>query len=218
MKEINGLKIERFVCNMVQENCYVVSDETNECAIIDCGALYPEEQQAIANYIQNNHLTAKHLLCTHGHFDHIFGNNFVLKEFGLKAEVHQSDAQLIESLPQQMQMFNLQYEVPAPIVGRMLSGEDVISVGNHQFSVIGTPGHTPGSVFFYCAEAHVAFSGDTLFKQSIGRTDLPGGSMFILIQSLRKVSQLPDETIIMPGHGPETTMGSELASNPYMDR
>lgn len=103
-------------------------------------------------------------------------------------------------------------------VGKFLAADDVICFGSHQFTLLETPGHTPGSVFVYCAEENVAFSGDTLFHYSIGRTDFPGGSMFMLIQSLRMVCQLPDETRIYPGHGEETTIGTELAGNPYLDR
>ena len=93
-----------------------------------------------------------------------------------------------------------------------------VTFGNHTFSVIETPGHTRGSVFYYCEEEKVAFSGDTLFKGSIGRTDLPGGSMFQIIQSLRMITQLPDDVTVYSGHGEETTIGLELASNPYLDR
>ena len=105
-----------------------------------------------------------------------------------------------------------------PPVGKYLTGKDKIAFGSHVFSIIETPGHSPGSVFIYDEEEHVAFSGDTLFRCSIGRTDLPGGSMFQMIQSLRIVCQLPDDTRVYPGHGPETTIGAELASNPYLDR
>ncbi|MBO4314588.1 MAG: MBL fold metallo-hydrolase, partial [Prevotella sp.] len=99
-----------------------------------------------------------------------------------------------------------------------LSGDDAIRFGNHQFKVIETPGHSRGSVFFYCEEENIAFSGDTLFRFSIGRTDLDGGSMFMIIQSLRTISQLPDKTIVYPGHGDSTTIGDEVAHNPYIDR
>ena len=176
------LHAERFVCNMIEENCYVLSDSTSECVIIDCGAFYPEERRAIVDYIRDNKLTPRHLIATHGHIDHNFGNNTIYEQFGL------------------------QYMV------------STITFGTHRLRIIPTPGHTPGSVFFYCEEEGVAFSGDTLFRGSIGRTDLEGGSMFQIIQSLRTISQLPDTTIILPGHGESTTMGQELDSNPYLDR
>ena len=105
-----------------------------------------------------------------------------------------------------------------PAVGRYLSASDVIQFGNHTFTILETPGHSPGGVFYYCKEENVAFSGDTLFQHSVGRTDLQGGSMFLLIQSLRMISQLPDQTKILPGHGEATTIGEEETSNPYLDR
>lgn len=213
------LNIVRFVCNPIQENTYVMSDETNECVIVDCGAFFPEERKAIVDYIRNNHLVPKHLIATHGHIDHNFGNNTMFKEFGLKPEVHADEAQLMDTLPEQAELFcniTLDYEMPA--VGRFLSANDKICFGSHTFTILETPGHTPGSVFYYCKEENVAFSGDTLFHNSVGRTDIPGGSMFLLIQSLRAISQLPDETQILPGHGDYTTMGKEQTSNPYLDR
>lgn len=213
------LNIVRFVCNPIQENTYVMSDETHECVIVDCGAFFPEERKAIVDYIRSNHLVPKHLIATHGHIDHNFGNNTMFKEFGLKPEVHADEAQLMDTLPEQAESFcdiTLDYEMPA--VGRFLSANDKICFGSHTFTILETPGHTPGSVFYYCKDENVAFSGDTLFHNSVGRTDIPGGSMFLLIQSLRAISQLPDETQILPGHGDYTTMGKEQTSNPYLDR
>lgn len=213
------LTIKKFTCNMLQENCYVASDDTRECIIVDCGAFYPEEREAIVGYIRENNLTPKHLIATHAHFDHNFGNDTIYKEFGLKPEVHANDEQLMNSLAQQALAVvgaSINYEMPP--VGRYLHENDTIDFGSHSFKVIETPGHSPGGVFYYCEEENVAFSGDTLFKGSIGRTDFTGGSMFMLIQSLRMICQLPDETRLLPGHGPETTIGYEVAHNPYIDR
>ncbi len=214
------LNIQTFVCNMIQENCYVVSDETQECVIIDCGAFYESEQAAIKDYIEQNNLRPVHLLATHGHIDHNFGNKFVEDTWGLRVEVHAADEPLMTSLPMQAATIcGLQMEPSAfAPVGKYLKSDDIISFGSHRFSLIETPGHTPGGVFFYCQEEASAFSGDTLFRNSIGRSDLPGGSMFMLIQSLRMVSQLPDDTKIYAGHGGPTTIGQEVATNPYLDR
>ena len=109
----------------------------------------------------------------------------------------------------------LDYQMPNPVY---FDENRVIRFGTHEFTIIETPGHSPGSVFFYCKEENVAFSGDTLFRHAIGRTDFIGGSMFQIIQSLRMICQLPDTTKIYPGHGETTTIGNELASNPYLDR
>ena len=199
------LRIKRFICNMLQENCYVASDETNECVIIDCGAMDEEEFSLIRDYIVSEELTPVHLLATHGH--------------GLKVEVHENDKSLMAKLAQQaLQMTGIKLQDDFPSVGKYLHDNDKVSFGSHAFTVIETPGHSRGSVFFYDEEEHVAFSGDTLFQRSIGRTDFEGGSMFQMIQSLRMICQLPDTTRVYPGHGPETTIGAELASNPYLDR
>ncbi|SET19247.1 MBL fold metallo-hydrolase [Prevotella sp. kh1p2] len=213
------LKIQKFVCNMIQENCYVVSDDTLECVIIDCGAFYPDERAAIVDYIRQNNLLPKHLLATHGHIDHNFGNNTIYELFGLKPEVYAEDEYLMTELPVQAEAIaGVRLDYAMPPVGKYLQSDDVIRFGTHELTVLPTPGHSKGSVFFYCQAEHVAFSGDTLFYHSIGRTDFEGGSMFQMIQSLRMISQLPDDTIIYPGHGEETTIGAELAGNPYMDR
>lgn len=213
------INVQVFTCNMLQENCFVVSDETKECAIIDCGAFYQEERDMIIDYIKKNQLKPKHLLATHGHLDHNFGNSCMQKEFGLTPKVHHKDKFLMESIKQQAQLLlglDLTEEQPKDI--DYLTKDDIIEFGNQRFTIIETPGHTPGSVFFYNEKEYIAFSGDTIFKRSIGRTDLEGGSMFQMIQTLRFVSQLPDKTILYPGHGESTTIGDELSSNPYIDR
>lgn len=205
---------------MLQENCYVVSDETREAVIIDCGAFYDTELQAIRQYITENELHPVHLIATHGHVDHNIGNKFVADNWGLKVEVHAADERFMQALPQQAAaLLGLQTGADQfADVGKYLHADDVTTFGSHQFTLIETPGHTPGGVFFYCEEERVAFSGDTLFKGSIGRSDLPGGSMFLLIQTLRMISQLPDDIRIFPGHGDATTIGEEVAHNPYIDR
>ena len=204
---------------MLEENCYVVSDETKECIVIDCGALYPEEQQAITKYIDDNNLTPMHLIATHGHIDHNFGNRAIYEAYGLKPEVSADDMSLMERLKEQAQSITgitLDYDMPP--VGKYLTEQHVISFGHHQFTIMKTPGHSRGSVFYYCEAERVTFSGDTLFHNSVGRTDFAGGSMFQMIQSLRMISQLPDDVKVYPGHGDTTTIGTELAENPYLDR
>ena len=214
------IKIERFVFNMLQENCYVVSDDTDdECVIIDCGAFYDYERKAIVEYINGNKLKPVHLLVTHGHFDHNFGNNTIYDEFGLTPEVASADESLLGSVDRQAEsLCSIHIDFKSPVPKRFLKREDVIYFGHQKISVIETPGHSPGSVTFYCEKENIAFTGDTLFKNSIGRTDFSGGSMMQIIQSLRMLAQLPDETVILPGHGEKTTIGDELAHNPYMER
>lgn len=213
------LNIQRFQCNMLQENCYVVSDETKECVIIDCGAFYPEERTAIVDYIRENGLSVKHLLVTHGHLDHNFGNNTIYEAFGVKPEVAANDESLMMQFKQQAQSFcQMELEYDMPPIDHFFEDDEVIKWGSHEMTIISTPGHSRGSVTFYCEQEKVAFTGDTLFHGSIGRTDFTGGSMFQIINSLRLLAQLPDSTQVLPGHGNATSIGEELAHNPYMDR
>lgn len=202
---------------MFQENCYVVSDETKECVIIDCGAFYQEEKTAIINYITSQKLIPIRLICTHAHIDHNFGNYAIYKAYGLKPEVCIDDKILMNKLKEQAYTFiGLNYEEEIPDVGRFFTDKDCIQFGTHKFSILKTPGHTPGSVLFYCPSESVAFSGDTLFKMSIGRTDFELGSYDEIIKSLRNIAaELPAETIILPGHGEKTTIKEEMIYNPY---
>lgn len=215
------LDIKTFQVNMLGENCYVVSDETKECVIIDCGASTQEEMSRITAYIEENSLKPVHLLATHGHIDHNFGNDMVLKEYGLKVEVHEKDRQLMENMQQQADLIfgpGAGMPIPQATVGSYFTEDDTIRFGSHEFKIIETPGHSPGGVFFYCEEEKVAFSGDTLFKGSIGRTDFMGGSSFMIIMSLRSICQMDDDIKVYPGHGQETTIGYECATNMYLDR
>ena len=211
------IDIKTFQVNMLQENCYVVSDDTKEAVVIDCGAYYNSERQAIVDYLRNNNFALKHLLCTHGHFDHVFGNDTIYDAFGLKPEIHREDYFLVEDIGRQFfDMLGENYNHPTPPVGTLLSDGDSIDFGHHRLRVIHTPGHSPGSVIFHCEEENVAFSGDTLFRMSVGRTDLNGGSWNQLADSLRqKVALLPDNTIVYPGHGPQTVIREEKQMNPY---
>lgn len=215
------IKVERFVCNPIRENTYVVSDSSKECVIIDCGAWYDEEKEAIKEYINGNGLTPKHLIATHGHVDHHLGDKFVYDTWGLKPEVNGSDAKFIQVLPQHAYevcgIDGLTADDFAP-VGKWLTGADTIKFGSHEFTILETPGHSPGGVAYYCADEKIIFTGDTLFRGTIGRTDIGGGSMFMIIQSLRMLSQLPDDVVVYPGHGESTTIGNEVAANPYLDR
>ena len=203
---------------MIQENCYVVSDETGEGIIVDCGAYYEEEIQAIINYVQQNNIKLKHIVATHGHFDHNFGNNFVFKAYGLKVEISADDAYLINDLPGQFEsMIGFPLHRDYPEVGHFFEDGEVIRFGNHTFEILKTPGHTPGGVTFYNQEESIAFTGDTLFRMSIGRTDFDRGSYQDIIASLQNViGKLPPDTVVYSGHGPKTTIAEELQYNPYL--
>ena len=212
------LKIQRFICNMFEENTYVVWDDTCECVIIDCGAFYPEEQAAIENFIKSEGLTPVHLLCTHGHFDHVVGNGFVNRKYGINPEIHAADEYLTTDIREQASsMLGLEYDDYIPPVGKYLSATDTIGFGSHTLEIIHTPGHTPGGILFHCKEEQVAFTGDTLFRMSVGRTDFPGGSWMQLNESLKRMKdRLAPETTLCCGHGEQTTMEYEMKWNPYL--
>ena len=211
------LNIKTFSFNLLQENTYVVSDDSRECVIIDCGAYYHAERTALVDYINTNQLKPVHLLCTHGHFDHNFGINTVYDTWGLKPEISADDEWLISDLSGQFEAMagiKLHWKFPEP--GHFFTPDEIIRIGSHEFQILRTPGHTPGGVTFYCAEEKAAFTGDTLFRMSIGRTDFERGSYDDMLNSLTKVlAQLPADTTVYPGHGPKTNIGEETKYNPY---
>ena len=196
----------------------MVSDESKECVIIDCGAYYEEEHDAIQRYISTQQLKPVHLLATHGHLDHNFGNVRLFHAYGLKVEIGVEDQQLVEQLPEQARnLFGMSISEERPPIGRLLKDGDIITFGTHSLKVLNTPGHSHGSCLFYCEEENVAFTGDTLFRMSIGRTDFPEGSWAAMEQSLKNVvAKLPKETTVLSGHGPQSTIADELRYNPYL--
>ena len=196
----------------------MVSDDTRECVIIDCGAYYDEEKEALASYIAQNGLKPVHLLATHGHLDHNFGNAFVYREYGLKPEICAEDQNLLEHLKEHASaLFGMNITEEQPPIGRLLKHGDNITFGQHTLKVLQTPGHSHGSALFYCEEEQTVFTGDTLFRMSIGRTDFPESSWAEMEHSLTTVVKLlPKETIVLSGHGPQSTMADELQYNLYL--
>lgn len=195
----------------------MVSDETKEAAVIDCGAFFDHERRAVVNYLKDEHLLLRHVLCTHAHFDHIFGVDTLYEEFGVKPRLHNDDRHLYEKMPQQVTVFfGTSYDRLLPALGNDLSDGEHITLGNSELQVLHTPGHSPGSVVFYSESEKLLFSGDTLFRMSVGRTDLEGGSWEQLMASLQQVlAPLPADVRVFTGHGPATTMGDEVRMNPY---
>lgn len=210
------MKIKRFEFNMFPVNCYVLYDETNEAVVIDPGCYYEEEKEKFKEFISRKGLTIKHLLNTHLHFDHTFGNAFVQKEYGVTAEAHQADEFWIEEAPKQSRMFGLNLkEKPEPI-GKYLHDGDIITFGNSKLEAIHVPGHSPGSLVYYSKADGCIFSGDVLFQGSIGRADLAGGNFDQLIEGIcSRLFILPAETIVYPGHGAPTSIGTEKSDNPF---
>lgn len=210
------MKLKRFEFNMFPVNCYVLADETNEAVVIDAGCYYKEEEQQLKNFIIEHRLTVKHLLNTHLHADHQFGNAFVAREFGTRPEASQRDEFLLAGIAAFCKSFGFPLnEEPAPL-GHYIADGDAICFGNTELKAISVPGHSPGSMVYYCQKENCLFSGDTLFKGSIGRADLEGGDFDALRESIvSKLFVLPDDTVVFPGHGSETSIGYEKMNNPF---
>ena len=212
------MTIKTFEVNPLGVNCYVVSDETKEAAIIDCGCFAESEWADIKKYITSNDLQIKHLLNTHLHFDHVWGNAFVYRDLGLCSAANYEDLSLYERMDDQIRSVvgRTFPHPPMPPLGTSLTEGSEITFGTTTITVIATPGHSRGSVCFYSASDNILFSGDTLFCGSCGRTDLEGGSAQSIMESLQRLATLPDNTQVMCGHGGNTTIEKEKAYNPYM--
>lgn len=211
------MKYQSFTFNPVQENTYLLWDEqTLEAAIVDTGAWDRQEEQSLAGSIEALGLKLKYALQTHAHFDHTFGLPFAHRTYGLKPVFHKDEVDIYRQMPSMAARFGLNMGGGMPPIGQLLSDGDELLLGTTVIRLIHTPGHTPGSSAFYIPEAGLLFSGDTLFLQSIGRTDLPGGSYEDELDSIKnKLFCLPDDTKVLPGHGPSTTIGWEKQNNPY---
>lgn len=211
------MEIQQFHFNPLQENTYVVYDNTGECIIIDPGCFFPEEKKQLSDFINKKNLTVKYLINTHLHFDHIMGSTFVEEKFGLLTLAHPADEFLLTDIDEKLQKFGFPAgSIVAPTLGGYIYEGDKITFGEQLLTVLEVPGHSPGHVVFYSPEG-VLFAGDTLFKGSIGRTDLEGGDYNQLINGIhKKLLTLPPDTIVCSGHGPNTTIGQEQRSNPFL--
>ena len=217
---LSNIRIEKFQVNQCEECTHILYDTiSREALIVDCGVYYENERKRFLAFIEENKLRPVRLLLTHAHHDHVCGNDLVYQYFGLLPEVHEADRQLMTEhlLLRIDEFYHHHYPYPIPMPEHYLTDNEIIPFGNHTLKVIHTPGHSPGSVFFYCKEGGFAFSGDTLFYNDIGRTNLPFGSPDEIMNSLDFITQLlPDETVLYPGHGKKTTIGYEKTNNPFV--
>lgn len=203
--------------NPFAENTYVVYDETRECVIFDPGAYTPQERAALRALIEQHNLKPVRLINTHCHLDHVFGNAFVAETWSLPLEIHRLEIPVLSRFPDTCRMYGIPGVQVSPEPQRFLEAGEEIIFGNTRLQALFTPGHSPGSLSFYCAEAEFVIAGDVLFQESIGRTDLPGGDFNTLIQSIREqLFPLPDATMVYPGHGPATTIRHEKEYNPFL--
>jgi glyoxylase-like metal-dependent hydrolase (beta-lactamase superfamily II) len=211
------ITIKSFEFNHFSVNTYLLHDETGEAVLIDCGCFRKAEELELSKYITENKLTLKYLLCTHLHLDHVFGNGFINKVYGLKPQAHRADAETLPSPQEQAKLFGIQERIQNVPVGKYIVGNEIITFGNSELQVRLVPGHSPGSLIFYNKKNGFAVTGDVIFNRSIGRTDLWGGNQDVLIAAIKdKILSLPDETILYPGHGPATNVIEESLNNPFL--
>lgn len=210
------LKIKSFIFSPIQENTYIVYNEFKQCIIIDPGCYFEEEKETLKNFISQNDLTPTHLIDTHCHLDHVFGNKMVAEAFQLTLHINEKEKAVLNFAPTSGLMYNLPFDnYTGDFI--LLKEGDKILLGEDELMVIEAPGHSPGSICFYCAKQNFIISGDVLFKGSIGRTDLPMGDHQTLINNIKeKLLRLSDDTVVYSGHGPSTTVGEEKRSNPFL--
>ena len=210
------MKIETLTFNPIQENTYVVWDETNECIIVDAGNASARENAALEHFIAEHGLKPVLAVNTHGHFDHALGVAYVCERYGVPFAISFRDRFLLEGASAGGSVFGVPVgQLPTGDID--LDGVPEVRFGNTSLQVIATPGHTPGHVVLYEPQAKALFTGDTLFRESIGRTDLPGGDYSWIMRSIiDRILPLGDDVKIYPGHGPASDLGHESLYNPFV--
>lgn len=198
-------------------NTYVVYDPASkEAAIVDPGMIDVQEREALTSFIDREGLTVTQLIDTHTHCDHIFSNTWVRDRYGLKIKAGQADEFMAITLPGEAARFRVPVRLEGHAIDVYLHDGDTIKLGDEELKVIAVPGHSPGSMAIYAPQSGFVITGDVLFRGSIGRTDLPGGDLDTLLASIRNgLFTLPPSTVVLPGHGDETTIGDEMRSNPF---
>ena len=209
-------KVNRFVFNSFGVNTYILADDTGKCLVVDPACQYNSEESELLGFITGNHLQPIGMVNTHFHIDHIVGNNFVSKTFNLRPQCHKSSKMLWETAAEFGAAFGIKIEnliIPSDFLGE----GDLIPFGNSSLEVRYTPGHADGSICLVNHAERYVIAGDVLFRDSIGRTDLPTGNFDVLYESITtKLFTLPDDYIVYPGHGPETSIGYEKMNNPFL--
>ena len=211
------MNVVKFVFNPIQENTYIVWDDTKECIVVDAGNLSAREDKVLAEFIEEQGLKPVLAVNTHCHFDHILGVEFVRSTYGVKFAASSADNAIMLGSKEHCAMFGIEVGDMPTTVDIDLATTNEIHFGNTTLRVIPTPGHTPGCVSLYHEESKSLFTGDTLFRESIGRTDLPGGDYPTIMRSiLNNILPLGDEVTIYPGHSDKSTIGHESLYNPFV--
>lgn len=210
------IEIKKFVFNTFMVNSYILSDESGECILIDAACYEPGEQAEITGFLAANNLRLVRNLNTHCHIDHVLGNGFIAETYGIFPEYHQNSLPFFHTLNEIGSSFGFSIDnIPEP--KRFLEDNETVHWGNSSLKVLFTPGHADGSVCFYNESQGFLITGDVLFRDTIGRTDLPSGNFDQLMSSIKtRLFTLPGETVVYPGHGPETTIGYEMVNNPFI--
>ena len=205
--------LEMLTVGPFQENCYVIGDQESRVgALIDPG----DEAARIAMAVEETGLDIGSIIVTHAHIDHVGAVAALTEEYACPVLMHAEAEPELEGLPTQAMMMGIRFG-KAPKVDRYVEDEEVVEVGDLRLRSLYTPGHAPGHLAFYLQDEGLVLSGDALFAGSVGRVDLPGGSMEVLMQSIEeRLLTLPNETVVCPGHGPRTTIGNERTSNPFL--
>jgi len=215
-KLLSMLHVKVFLFSPIRENTYIVYNDENQCIIIDPGCYYENEREAVARYLHDHGLKPVQLVNTHGHLDHVFGNDYIARTYGLVPYIHPDDQPILDHAPAAGLMWNLPFDAWQGEVRYLVPGEQ-LTLGNDHLEILFTPGHSPGSVSFYAPKEGFVIDGDVLFRESVGRTDFPGGHAETLSRSIREqLYSLPDNTRVLPGHGPETTIAWEKKHNPFV--
>ena len=211
------MNIHRFTFNPLQENTYVVWDDTAECIIVDAGNLSAREDRALTEFVEGRGLRPVMAVNTHGHFDHLAGVSYVCSTWGVPLAMSSADAFLLEAAQQTARMYGVQMGDTPSKTDVDLAAVKQVTFGRTTLDVIPVPGHTPGHVALFEPQSQTLFTGDTLFRESIGRTDLPGGDYSWIMRSiLDRIVPLGDGVRVLPGHGEETTIGHEVMYNPFV--
>lgn len=211
------LKLESLIFNPFSENTFIVYDETNECVIVDPGCTNAAEEDRLFGFIDSHQLKPLMVINTHGHVDHVVGNNAVKRHYGIKVAAHLDMHHDFTQAKRQTVWLGMQPEGDIDLPDIDLQDDQEIKVGNGILEVICTPGHAKGSISLYAPAEGWVITGDALFCRSIGRTDLPGGNFEELRESIRtRLFSLPNETEVFPGHGESTTIGEEKDFNPFV--
>ncbi len=210
------LSVKIFVFNPVAENTYVIYNEQKHAIIIDPGCYFDEEKRQLQLFLTSNGLTPVQLINTHCHLDHVFGNKWVYETYGLELYIHKNEEMVLNFATQAGQNWGMPFENYAGPL-HFLKQNDIVTLGTDNLKVLETPGHSPGSISLYCEDQKFVISGDVLFRESIGRTDLPGCNHAALIESIQQqLMTLPEDVIVYSGHGEETTIGYENLNNPFL--